>query len=256
MNTCLYECRVRHQRFSPAPHRLDIPIFMFYVDLDELDGLSRKIHFMSRNSFNLYSFRDADHFKNSKQDLKSEITEFLRTNGISAEIGRIMLLTHLRFLGHVFNPVSFYFCFDAAGRPLAAIAEVSNTFGEMKPYFIPPADAGRFQKRTKKLFYVSPFMDLDLDFDFDLREPAETIDIYIDDIKGSERVLTSSLTGSKRSLENGRLFWYTFKYPFITLKVIALIHWHAFLLWAKMIPHHKKDSEQDLQKDILNPRRT
>ncbi len=253
MISSLYDVRIVHQRFSPKPHRLEVPVFMFYFDLDELGDVERNIYFFSRNRFNLYSFRDEDHFKGNPKPLREKVLDYLKANGIAQDIGKITLLTSARVMGYVFNPVSFYFCFSPDGRPLAAIAEVSNTFGEMKPYFIPPSENG-FHLRAKKHFYVSPFMDLDLDFDFDLRTPGGTLEIYVDDLKGEERVLTSSMKGGRHALENARLIWYTLTYPLVTLKVIILIHWHALLLWIKGIGYHAKDDRQDMQKDILNPR--
>ena len=104
-------------------------------------------------------------------------------------------------LGYIFNPVSFYFCFDADGAPLCAVVEVGNTFREKKLFLLrEPAGENLFRLVAPKHFYVSPFSDLDLHFDFKLRVPGETLEIHIDDRAGDETLLLSALTGRRESL--------------------------------------------------------
>jgi len=170
-----------------------------------------------------------------------------------------MLITLPRVFGYQFNPVSFYFCYDQQGRPVASIAEVSNTFKEMKPFVLGPAtsattaNAAVFSRRTPKYFYVSPFSDLDVAFDFTLHTPGDKLAIQIDDYAAGERTLTSVLTGSRTSLTNGRLAWFTFKYPFITLRVMALIHWQALQLYLKRVPWFAKSARPEAQRDLYRP---
>ena len=170
MNSCLYECSVMHHRLAPKVHHFRHDIFMFYLNLDELDVVAKKIPFFGHNRRNLYSFHDADHEPSGKNPLKERIVDYLRQNGIEpGSSGRVMLLTLPRVFGYIFNPVSIYYCFDEAGAPLATVAEVGNTFREMKLYLIrhDEMDAQAvFQKLAPKHFYVSPFSSLDFHFDF------------------------------------------------------------------------------------------
>jgi uncharacterized protein len=247
-----------HHRLEPKVHEFRYRIFMFSLDLDELDVVAAETLFFSRNAWNLYSFRDGDHLTLAGMEgrtLKENIVEYLARNGVQfPEAGRIQLITLPRVLGYIFNPVSFYFCADAAGAPLCAVVQVGNTFGEMKPYFMskPEAD-GTFRLFTPKHFYVSPFSSLDLSFDFKLRVPGDSLDIHIDDRDGERRVLLSALTGKRVPLTNARLAWLTAKYPLITLKVIFFIHWHALILWLKRLPFHRKAANADKQRDVLKP---
>ncbi|MDB6092551.1 MAG: hypothetical protein JWM32_113 [Verrucomicrobia bacterium] len=261
-----------HARFSPRRHHFLYRIFMFALDLDELEALDRRFALFSVNRRNFYSFRERDFFPtgepihNGKDEpsppvggagqLKARLTAFLAERGVDLTGGRVMLVTLPRVLGYLFNPVSFYFCYDRAGTPVAALSEVTNTFKEMKPYFLGPAtrtgDAG-FHLRTPKHFYVSPFADVDVAFDFNLRPPTETLDIRIDDYVGTERTLTSTLAGPRRELTGARLAWYALKYPLITLKVIALIHWHALLLWRKRVPWFAKAARRAEQRELYRP---
>ena len=292
MNSCLYECSVLHARFSPRQHRFLYRIFLFAIDLDELETLHRRLRLFSFNRANLYSFRDADFlptgepFHNAPaapapprpSSLKARVVAHLATRGTDLTGGRVVLVTLPRVFGYLFNPVSFYFCYDRAGAPVAALAEVTNTFKEMKPYFLgpetrtpaplspapspsdlpPSAGAGRpggatFALRTPKHFYVSPFSDVDVAFDFTLRTPAENLSIQIDDYVGAERTLTSTLTGPRRALTGARLAWFTLKYPLLTLRIIGLIHGHAFVLWLKRVPWFAKSARAADQRALYRP---
>ncbi len=258
VTSCLYECSVMHHRLSPKEHRFRYRIFMLALDLDEIDIIAARIPFLSRNRANLYEFRDRDHLTLpgfERATIKENLVEYLAQNGIHfPSDGRITLVTLPRVFGYIFNPVSFYFCTDAAGAPLCAVVQVGNTFREMKPYLIrEPAGEDGFHLITPKHFYVSPFSPLDLAFDFKLRIPGEHLDIHIDDREDDRRILLSALTGTRAPLTAARLAWFTLKYPLITLKVIFLIHWHALLLWRARLPHYAKAARPEDQRGVFNP---
>lgn len=259
MTSCLYECTVMHHRLEPKVHRFSYRIFMFALDLDEIDAVAAKTFGFARNRRALYEFRDRDHLTlpelGDRGTLKEHVTAWIEKHGIQLPPNvRITLITLPRVLGYIFNPVSFYYCSDTAGAPLCAVVQVGNTFREMKPYLLPAPEAdGIFRLITPKHFYVSPFSELDLSFDFKLKPLGDHLDIHIDDRAGERRVLLSALTGRRVPLTSGRLAWLTLKYPLITLKVIALIHWHALLLWLKRLPWHRKAANAQLQRDVLNP---
>lgn len=269
-----------HARFAPKAHRFVYRIFLFALDLDELDALHGKLRLFSFKRRNLYSFRDGDYLPTQEPvfngsagplgppssaparravapcpSLKHRVVAYLSTRGIDLTGGRVLLVTLPRVLGYLFNPVSFYFCYDRTGTPLAALAEVTNTFKEMKPYLLgPEAQAGgAFRLRVPKHFYVSPFSDVDVAFDFQVRAPGDRLSIQIDDYVGTARTLTSTLTGPRQPLTDRRLAWFTLKYPLITLKVISLIHWHALRLWFKNVPWFAKSSRATDQRDLYRP---
>jgi len=259
VNSCLYECEVMHHRLEPKVHRFTYRIFMFALDLDEIDAVVAATPGFARNRRALYEFRDRDHLTLPEMDgrgsVKEHVIAWIAQQGVALpHDARITLLTLPRVLGYVFNPVSFYFCTDATGAPLCAVAEVGNTFGEKKPYLLRDADAaGAFRLVTPKHFYVSPFSALDLAFDFKLQPLGEQLDIHIDDRAGERRVLLSALTGRRVPLTTARLAWLTLKYPLITVKVIALIHWHALRLWLKRLPWQRKAANAQLQRDVFHP---
>jgi DUF1365 family protein len=262
---------VLHHRLAPKRHRFEYGIFMVLLDLDELDTLTEQLRLFGRNRRRPYNFRDDDHLQtrkaegggqNEAPDLKSEIRAWLAEQGVATEPNcRIRLLTLPRVFGYVFNPVSFYFIETAAGEAVCAIAEVGNTFGELKPYLVPlsrdPAGAKEspaFRLVAPKHFYVSPFSDLELNFDFRLRTPGGQLQIGVNDVGiDGQPVLISSLTGERRPLTDGQLLRLTARYPLVTLHVIALIHWHALKLWWKRLPLHRKAEKTELQRGVFRP---
>lgn len=249
MKSCLYECVVMHRRLQPKRHEFVYRIFLFLLDLDELPEIERRIPFFSFNAPNLYSLSDDDYFQFHSRGLRKNFETFLATQKFNAPVARIQLLTLPRLLGYTFNPVSIFFCFDSENRPLVSVVQVGNTFGELKPFLVPPTPEGGFHLRAPKNYYVSPFSELDLDFDFRFDLPGGRLRVAIDDWRGDERVLVTSLTGASCPLDSSNLARLSLKYPLVTLKVIFLIHWEALRLWLKKIPFRMKESEPELQQD-------
>ena len=252
----LYECAVAHCRLKPKRHAFDYRVFMLSVDLSELPALGKSLFGFSHNRFNLFSIDDRDHIDlGHPGGIRGNLVKWLADQGTRVpDEAEIRLVTFPRVLGYGFNPVSFYYIQAQSGETLAVIAEVVNTFREMKLYVVDTASAGGlWHRRVAKDFYVSPFSDPGMEFDFNLGLPSETWRVNIDTYDAGERILLSSIRGERRNLTSRMLFWCAFKYPMLSLKIIGLIHWHAFLLWLRRVPFIRKSERREVQQDVLRP---
>ena len=252
----LYECTVVHCRLKPKRSPFSYRVFMFSVDIDELPHLAKKFFGFSHNRFNLFSIDDKDHINTGQAGgIRGNLMAWLAGQGIACPTdARVRLLTFPKVLGYGFNPVSFYYVESNSGEPVTAVAEVVNTFREMKLYAVDSMLPEKsWHRRMAKNFYVSPFSNPGDEFDFKLGLPAESWRVNIDDYDGAEKVLLSSVRGERRELTSARLVWYAFKYPLLSLKIIALIHWHAFLLWIRKVPFFRKTERIDAQLEVMRP---
>jgi DUF1365 family protein len=223
MQSCLYRATVMHNRLEPKKHRFHYGLFFFYLNLDTIEADLKRLPIVSRNRFNLFGFYDRDHLQTDLKKpipLRDSINTWLNEQGISELPATIMLLTH-----------------------------------EMKLYLLDQShfDGKLFHKRQPKYFYVSPFIEHDAEFDFRLHPPGETLNIRIDDYKEGRRFFLSTLTGKRKPITTGRLLGFGLRFPFITLQIIGLIHWHAFRLWFKKLRFFRKAEYSELQRDVLRP---
>lgn len=268
MNSCLYECDVFHRRLRPKSHEFRYRVFYFYLDLDELDAVERRLRLFSVNRPNVHSLRDADHFQYDREGsgrpappeqkpraIADNVREFLQRSGCPLQGGSIRMLCFPRMFGYVFNPITIYFCFLDDGAPHAAVVEVGNTFRELKPFLVPLSADGScdFELRCAKEYYVSPFSPVDLEFHFRFHLPDRNLRIFIDDYDPEGRTLVSTLTGDRLELTPGNLLRLTAKFPLLTLRVIFLIHWQALVLWLKRLPFFWKESGVDRQRGVFRP---
>lgn len=234
LQSALYVGAVMHRRLRPTMHQFRYRAFWLLIDLDELPVWAARLRLFSHGRFNLFALHEADHGDGSATPLRVQAERQLSEAGIDIAGGPIRLLCMPRTLGYSFNPISIYFCHRRCGELVAIIYEVHNTFGERHSYVCsvePKIDAVR--QTARKVFYVSPFMEMDLAYQFRLIAPAERISVMIDASKGDRRVLHACLTGVRRELTDRTLLRLFFSIPLITAKVILAIHWEALRLWLK-----------------------
>ncbi len=234
----LYPGTVMHARLKPFGHRFTYRVFTVLLDLDRLDEADRLSALFSVNRRNLVSFREADHLPRdaSHTTLRAHATALAGEAGV-ARPARILLLAYPRMFGFVFNPLSVYFCYDDAGALTAAIYEVRNTFGERHTYVCAVEDgqlgpAGLRQERTK-IFYVSPFIDLGMRYHFRIVPPGENVRLRILETEGADPLLSATFAGSAKPFSTPVLAGLVARQPFMTLRVVAAIHWQALKLWLK-----------------------
>jgi DUF1365 family protein len=220
-------------------HEFEYPVWYALVDLDDLERLDRDLRFFSHNRFNLTGFDDRDHMGPEPKPVREKLQSWLRHRGVTYELGRIQLLTHLRLLGHVFNPVSFYFIRDTEQRLLNAVAEVNNTFGETYCYLL-DADGSHVRHEAAKVFHVSPFQPVDGRYRFRINQPGKRLTAHIDVLRDDQRVFDSTLSVVRRELNSSSLIRTVARHPHLGLWTLALIHYQAVRLWLKKAPFFSK----------------
>ncbi len=238
----IYRAEVVHARSGPVRHRLRHAVFYLYLDLDRVEETAGRSRLFSCNHFNLLSFFDRDHGARDGRPVKAWVEEELERAGLHDPKGRIFLLTLPRILGYVFNPLSIYYCFDRRDRLAAVLYEVRNTFGELHGYLLPasPGADGAVRQETPKRFHVSPFLGMTARYSFRVAPPGEVLDVRIRESAAGGAGLTALLRGRRRPFNDRELLAAVLSMPFMTLKVMAAIHWHAARLWLKGARFHAK----------------
>jgi len=196
LQSAIYEGWVRHRRYTPHAHAFRYRVCMLYLDLDEIDEVFRGRRLWSVGSRNLAEFRRSDYLGDPAMPLADAVRERVRAETGRAPAGPIRLLTHLRYFGHCFNPVSFYYCYHADGTTLDTIvAEITNTpWKERHGYVLPVASAERHASvhawAFRKAFHVSPFLPMDRDYAWRFTEPGSSLHVHMDVLRDSHANLT------------------------------------------------------------------
>jgi hypothetical protein len=244
--SCLYEGSIRHRRSSPRDE-FRFPLFMAYLDVDELPGVFDASRLWSARRPALAWFRRGDYLGDPATPLRAAVADVvMQQTGVAAE-GPIRLLTHLRYFGHCFNPVSFYYCYDAAGEQVTAVvAHVTNTpWGESHAYVMAVderSDHGTtavLHGRFAKALHVSPLMGMDQTYDWRLSEPGERLSVHIRSTRDDgARAFDATLSLRRRALTSAALRRALLRYPALTMRLTARIYTHALRLRLRGAGYH------------------
>ncbi len=236
--------QVMHKRLFPKVNAFRYSVYYVALPLSKLSKSIENSYF-KLNRWGLLSFYDEDHGKRDGTDLASWARTILNESGVDKVDGEIILVTMPRVFGYVFNPVSFWYCYDLRKKLRAVICEVNNTFGETHSYICAHDDQTEITDGDyltgQKLLHVSPFMEREGNYKFRFSITPEKMNARIDFYDGSEqKKLVTALAGSFVDLSQkscSRAFW---SYPFITIKSIFLIHWQAVKLFFKQTEYVPK----------------
>ncbi|HKY90220.1 MAG TPA: DUF1365 domain-containing protein [Nevskiaceae bacterium] len=246
----LYPARIAHRRRIAPLHRFVYRVFYLLLDVDRIDALATQLRFFSRNRFNLVAFHDRDHGDGRQGGLRAWAEGLLATAGVALDGGRIRLLCLPRLLGFGFNPISLWYCEHRDGSLRAVIAEVRNTFGESHAYLI--ASGGRplaydSPQDKEKCFHVSPFFDLVGRYRFRFSEPGARLRLVIHETREGVPILDATLAAERKALSDRALVAAALAMPWMTLKVVAGIHWEAFKIWVRGARFHRKPAPPEVK---------
>jgi DUF1365 family protein len=251
VKSALFRGKVRHRRFSPADHSFTYDMFLLYLDLSELDEVFKGRWLWSVEGRTLASFRRKDHLGDERVPLDQAVRDLVESRTGRRPDGPIRLLTHPRYYGYVFNPVSFYYCFDREGRRVhTVVAEVDNTpWGERHCYVLDPRNdegsGGRHRWRFDKEFHVSPFMEMETRYDWRFTDPAKRLVVHMECEREGERFFDATMNMERRPITGRSLAAALLRFPFMTGRVVSAIYLQALKLWWKKVPFHVHPDKRD-----------
>jgi DUF1365 family protein len=247
VKSCLYEGIVEHSRNGPRAHRFSYRLYMVYVDLAELPHLFDRFWLWSARRFAPAWLRRADYIGDPAIPLADAVRDLVFARTGRRPAGPIRLLTHLRYFGHCFNPVSFYYVFDERDERIeTVVAEITNTpWKERHAYVLPAAD-GRMQWKFAKQFHVSPFMPMAQHYIWKLGSPDETLQVWMENHEQDRCVFTAGMRLHRVAISSGSLARALCRWPLMTVKVVTAIYWQALRLAVKRVPFvpHPTDAAQ------------
>jgi len=244
LSSAVYEGRVQHRRYAPHPHVFEYAMAQLYLDLDEVDRVFDHRWLWSSRGRNCAEFRRSDYLGDSEVPLAEAVRERVQQATGHRPGGPVRLLTHLRYFGFVFNPVSLYYCYAADGLTLdTVVAEVTNTPWRERHAYVLPVDAARAQGRAwhwqfAKAFHVSPFLPMDRGYDWRFTAPGDDLHVHMQVLRAGQREFDATLSLQRRPLDARSLARVLWRYPAMTAQVVTAIHWQALRLWLKRTPLH------------------
>lgn len=231
VNASLYRCEVRHARTEPLQHSFRYRTYQWLVDLDDLPTLPRWLQGLAR-------FEARDHLGDPDAAIRTNVDRFLASRGVNVQGGRVVLLTNARVCGHVFNPLSVFWCYDRQDALAAVIAEVHNTYHELHCYLLHPDPDGN--AGTEKEFYVSPFFPVDGRYSMSVPEPGAEVNLTVTLHRGPAEPFTAQLRGRRLAATPWSVLATALRHPMAPLAVSLRIRRQGLALYVRGLRPHPR----------------
>ncbi len=242
--SAIYEGWIRHRRYEPVQNHFRYRLFLLYLDLDELETAFEHSWLWSTRRPAMAWFRRRDHLGPEHLPLDVAVRDLAQQRLGRRPTGSIRLLTHLRYFGLCFNPVSFFYLFDSTDRLDCIVAEVDNTPWGERHWYVLPREAAALDRcwlgfRFAKEFHVSPFLPMEMDYDWRFAVPGETLWVHMSNLDRGRLHFDATLFTRRTALEPASLRRVLARHPAMTLHVLAAIYRQAARLWRKGAPFHE-----------------
>ncbi|MFT5831592.1 MAG: DUF1365 family protein [Bacteroidia bacterium] len=244
MNSAIYAGHVSHRRGGDKPHAFRNRLYMYMLDLDELDQVFRGVRSHSVERWNLVSYFRRDFLGDPATPLIEAVRDRVESQLGRRPLGAVRLLSQLRTLGYVFNPVSFYLCYDEQGKLDAIVAEITNTpWRERHAYVLDAGGQDELLFRFDKEFHVSPFFGMDHIYEWRFRVADEQVQVAMTNFQAGRPVFTADFSATRQLIEPRALTAALWRHPIQPLRMHLAIYLHAAVLFLKRVPfftHPKK----------------
>ena len=240
MHSAIYTGWVRHRRFTPRQHKFTYPVFMMYLDLDELPALFEKSCWWSDKPWRPARFQRSDFLGDENIPLDHAVRNRIFEETGQIHVGPIRMLANLRYFGFNINPISCYYCFDNGGQLKTIVTEVTNTpWKERHSYVLTCHSDERFHRETfDKKMHVSPFNPMRMTYHWCSNRPSEKLSLNLDTVQDGVKQVDATLILNRQAITGRRLTSILLQYPWMTAKVAFTIYWQALKLWIKGVPFH------------------
>ena len=244
MSGAIYSGRVKHRRYDPFPHSFTYGLFMVYLNVDEIEQVLDNSLLWNTNGKAIVEFRRSDYLFDPSISIGEEMRNIVEKNTGTRPSGTIYMLTHPRYFGYIFNPVTLYYCYNQDHERIETIvAEITNTPWKEKYCYVLSTKGdtdshGKHHFILDKNLHISPFIDMNHQYNWRFTDPGKSLTVYMENHTKGEKYFDVTLTMKRQPLSKKTLRKAVIAYPVMTMKVTAAIYWQAFKLWLKGAPFY------------------